>query len=253
MKNRLGIALGLAALVVAALGTTSAGQAAGDALKASVGNAGVAGPLGTQVVRRGPRGPRGRRGPRGLVGPRGPAGPVGPAGPAGPAGPTGPPGAPNPNADTLNGYAANGLVRTARAAGSGTTLTGADVNQATVAITAPSAGFVFIQADYNLTGSGCPCDGWFLIRDNVTGTLVPNYKILLKSTDTGVFASGGMGWTFPVTAGARSFSLQAHKVVGTTVGVDAPMLRAIYVPFGSTGGGTLGPAVAAAASATSTR
>ena len=82
-KNRLGIALGLAALVVAALGTTSAGQAAGDALKASVGNAGVAGPLATQVVRRGPRGPRGRRGPRGLVGPRGPAGPVGPTGATG--------------------------------------------------------------------------------------------------------------------------------------------------------------------------
>ena len=51
------------------------------------------GPLGTQVVRRGPRGPRGRRGPRGLVGPRGPAGPVGPVGPVGPAGPTGPTGA----------------------------------------------------------------------------------------------------------------------------------------------------------------
>jgi hypothetical protein len=83
MKNRLGIALGLAALVVAALGTTSAGQAAGDALKASVGNAGVAGPLGTQVVRRGPRGPRGRRGPRGLVGPRGPVGPAGPTGATG--------------------------------------------------------------------------------------------------------------------------------------------------------------------------
>ena len=72
MKNRLGIALGLAALVVAALGTTSAGQAAGDALKASVGNSGIAGPLATQAVTRGPRGPRGRRGPRGLVGPRGP-------------------------------------------------------------------------------------------------------------------------------------------------------------------------------------
>ena len=96
MKNRLGIALGLAALVVAALGTTSAGQAAGDALKASVGNSAIAGPLASQATpRRGPRGPRGRRGPRGLVGPRGPAGPTGATGATGA---TGPAGAPNPNA-----------------------------------------------------------------------------------------------------------------------------------------------------------
>src|SRR6186997_1562875 len=40
-----------------------------------------------------------------------------PAGPQGPQGPQGPPGAPNPNADTLNGFAANGLIRTALGAG----------------------------------------------------------------------------------------------------------------------------------------
>jgi Collagen triple helix repeat (20 copies) len=83
MKNRLGIALGLAALIVAALGTSSVGQAAGDALKASVGKSTIAGPLASQATRRGPRGPRGRRGPRGLVGPRGPAGPAGPTGATG--------------------------------------------------------------------------------------------------------------------------------------------------------------------------
>ena len=37
MKNRLGIALGLAALIVAALGSTSVGQAAEGSLKATAG------------------------------------------------------------------------------------------------------------------------------------------------------------------------------------------------------------------------
>ena len=39
MKNRLGIALGLAALIVAALGSTSVGQAAEGSLKATAGKA----------------------------------------------------------------------------------------------------------------------------------------------------------------------------------------------------------------------
>src|SRR3954454_2620337 len=45
---------------------------------------------------------------------KGNKGAQGAPGAAGPQGPQGPPGAPNPNADTLNGYAANGLVRVAQ-------------------------------------------------------------------------------------------------------------------------------------------
>jgi hypothetical protein len=116
MKQRTAISLALAALVIAVLGSTSAGQAASDAMKASIEKARttqLAGPLrvhAAQPVRRGPRGPRGRRGPRGF---RGPAGPTGPAGPAGPTGATGaqgqqgrqgdqgPPGPPGPNGPTV--------------------------------------------------------------------------------------------------------------------------------------------------------
>ena len=66
MKNRLGIALGLAALIVAALGSTSVGQAAEGTLKATAGKVAGASPLASQAVpRRGPRGLRGRRGPAG--------------------------------------------------------------------------------------------------------------------------------------------------------------------------------------------
>ena len=48
MKNRLGIALGLAALIVAALGSTSVGQAAERTLKATAGKVAGASPLASQ-------------------------------------------------------------------------------------------------------------------------------------------------------------------------------------------------------------
>jgi Collagen triple helix repeat (20 copies) len=104
MKERLAIALALAALVVAALGSTSLGQAATDAAKASVAKArssSLAGPLRAKAsnpVRRGPRGRRGKRGPRGL---RGPVGPPGAPGQQGAQGIQGVQGIPGPFTDTL--------------------------------------------------------------------------------------------------------------------------------------------------------
>jgi Collagen triple helix repeat (20 copies) len=116
MPQRLPIALSAAALVVALLGATPFGEAAGDAASKGLGAAEAvvtdstldttASP--TAALQRGPRGPRGKRGPRGFRGPRGVrgprglrglrgfAGPAGPAGAAGPAGPAGPAGAAGP-------------------------------------------------------------------------------------------------------------------------------------------------------------
>jgi hypothetical protein len=102
MKARLPIALALSGLVVALLGSTSVGQAASDAAKASVSKARsstLAGPLrakASKPIRRGPRGRRGKRGPRGLRGPIGPAGPVGPVGATGATGAQGPQGIQGP-------------------------------------------------------------------------------------------------------------------------------------------------------------
>jgi hypothetical protein len=130
MRNRLGIALGLAALMVAALGSTSAGQAAGGAVEASIAKAKAsryAGPLATKP-KRGPRGPRGLRGLRGPAGPGGPAGPAGPQGlpgvpgPQGSTGPQGPAGPPNPNAvSAQNADNLDNLDSTAFVRGSGGT------------------------------------------------------------------------------------------------------------------------------------
>lgn len=78
MKERLPLVLSVTAVFIAVLGSTSLGQAAGNAVGQTVQKARASAGLGPAVsqIRRGPRGPRGRRGPRG------PAGPVGPAGSA---------------------------------------------------------------------------------------------------------------------------------------------------------------------------
>ena len=86
---------------------------------------------------------------RGAAGAAGAAGPAGAAGAAGPAGATGPAGAPNPNADTLNGFAASSLIRSANAGANTSAITvgGADVTILTTTITAPTAGFFVVDAD----------------------------------------------------------------------------------------------------------
>ena len=113
-KERLPLAIGLAALVVGVLGWTGLGSAAVSAVRVAFAkNAGAvdgisasrsrkagkllplgrngkfplsAIPAGTQIVL---EGPRGDRGPKGDAGPRGPQGVQGPAGQTGPQGPQG--------------------------------------------------------------------------------------------------------------------------------------------------------------------
>jgi len=70
--RRLPIVVSFAALVVAVLGSTSLGEAAGTAAKAGLVKATGAGPSAAHAgspSRRGPRGPRGKRGPPGPAGP----------------------------------------------------------------------------------------------------------------------------------------------------------------------------------------
>ena len=73
MRQRLPLAISVAALVVALLGATSLGEAARNGVASGVTKAKRATGLGAakQTARRGPRGPRGYRGPRGFQGPPG--------------------------------------------------------------------------------------------------------------------------------------------------------------------------------------
>ena len=90
--SRVAVAMSSTALLVAVLGVTPLGSAAGSAVELARDSA-AAGPSATEAVP-GPRGPRGRRGPRGKRGPQGLRGPQGPGGPQGERGPQGEAGRP---------------------------------------------------------------------------------------------------------------------------------------------------------------
>ena len=79
VKERLPIAISIAALVVAVLGSTGLGEAAQNGVTAGASKAKRATGLGAEKssARRGPRGPRGYRGYRGYRGLRGFQGPPG--------------------------------------------------------------------------------------------------------------------------------------------------------------------------------
>jgi hypothetical protein len=124
MRRRLPIGLGIAALVIAALGFTSLGQASKLARPVSralyANNAGAVNGFHASRTPKansllvltakgkvpdralpdisieipGPPGPQGAQGPQGPAGPAGAAGPAGPSGPQGPMGPSGPAGQP---------------------------------------------------------------------------------------------------------------------------------------------------------------
>ncbi len=92
VKERLPIAISIAALVVAVLGATGLGEAAQNGVTAGATKAKRATGLGAEKssARRGPRGPRGYRGYRGYRGLRGFQGPPGDKGDKGDKGDTGP-------------------------------------------------------------------------------------------------------------------------------------------------------------------
>jgi hypothetical protein len=91
VKERLPIAISVAALVVAVLGSTGLGEAAQNGVTAGASKAKRATGLGAEKssARRGPRGPRGYRGYRGYRGLRGFQGPPGDKGDKGDQGPNG--------------------------------------------------------------------------------------------------------------------------------------------------------------------
>jgi hypothetical protein len=70
MRERLPLVLSATAVFIAVLGSTSLGQAAGNAVGQTVDKAKATAGFGPAAseLRRGPRGPRGRRGPRGFRG-----------------------------------------------------------------------------------------------------------------------------------------------------------------------------------------
>jgi len=108
-------------------------------------------------------------------------------------------------------------------------------------ITAPAAGFVYITGSYTVWNSGCTTVCWAVgyvhhIEDNTFST--PS----IATPPTSYFNAMGLSWVFPVSAGVNTFDIRTYRGSGDgTVYGYWGMLSAIYSPFGSTGGSTLGP------------
>jgi hypothetical protein len=143
------------------------------------------------------------------------------------------------DAVTLNGRAANSLVRAARMSTSNTTeISTTEVTYGSaLSITAPSAGFVVVNANTTIQNVGCTsnCYAYVRVRHIQTGS----YTTLSYSDSQGAgYDSAGNSWVFPVSAGANTFDIRIYRgtsTSGTLNGWYAEM-NAIFVPFGATGG-----------------
>jgi hypothetical protein len=259
MKNRLPIAVSVTALVVALLGATGAANAvtvafAQNAAKLAGFKASKTKKKNTVVVR-GRNGlidrasiPPQARGARGASGPTGPAGPQGAQGAQGAQGVQGPPGEPNPNAEKLDGFDANELLRAAGAQASPTLANLSEATLASVSVTVPRTGRVLVMASVGPNATtGCPCRAVIRLQDPVSGQLSPFVVDTVERTVTDGF-SGGLAAThlFPVTVAAptsRTFNVRGYMYGSGTV-VAAIDVQAVWIPFGATGAASTGVASA---------
>jgi len=167
-----------------------------------------------------------------------------PAGPQGPQGPQGPPGAPNPNADTLNGFAANGLIRTALGAGPAFpdsvalgSCGSAETQVAAVTVTAPGAGFVVVSGSVTArnTTAGGTVRVHLLPSSGVQSSYI--YASTGNGAGTALLQTLSAHWVFPVSA-AGAFTVQLRGCSFAS-GADAfgGQMNAVYAPFGAAGAG----------------
>jgi hypothetical protein len=150
------------------------------------------------------------------------------------------------SASALNGYAANGLARVARMLSAETlTLTISGQTYGTpLSITAPDAGFVLITGSFTVVATascttGCNAEAWI---HHVGGS---DYSMgalgSVSNAATNRYANLAPVHVFPVAAGVNTFELAVVRSPGDgEIKGILGSLTALYTPFGSTGGGTLG-------------
>jgi hypothetical protein len=218
------------ALLVALGGVSRAAQYAASPEAESARNAPSSNAATAQRGPRGPRGPRGRRGPRGLRGLRGLAGPPGPKGDKGD---KGDPGAPNPNAvnaDTVDNFHANSLVRVARAFIDNNALLGpAEGNILSTEILAPTAGFLFIVASSDVFGGPGFGDCWIAIDGTDADATFRTWELGAGNTEENC----NTDYTVPVAAGAHTVVFRGFAEASTRF--DEATLNVLFVPFDGLG------------------
>ena len=152
----------------------------------------------------------------------------------------------NLNADMVDGYHASELVRAARGNSQNFFPFATYTGQTSLTITAPAAGFVLVTGTGFVETTDSSCNYCYVharLHDTTADTVSPN---ILESIGDGTTKETAVAltptWIFPVDAGNRTFELQTAPFPGTaSLLILNPSITALYVPFGSTGGGTLRP------------
>jgi hypothetical protein len=200
---------------------------------------------------RGLRGPRGLQGAQGIQGPKGDRGDTGAPGAQGEKGDTGAPGAPNPNAldsDKVDGYHADELSRVAREQPSDTLSPDDGVKAvASVTLTVPRPGFVVVTSTTDAENGTCACLLETSLVTEDAGASGGSWWTDALLADSGAFGLGFVGTTmntevFTVTTpGEHTFTVAGYMYgpAGATTDLYTD-LNARFVPFGPTGGSTLG-------------
>jgi hypothetical protein len=156
-----------------------------------------------------------------------------------------------PDADRVDGFHADQLARAARMIPNAALTLSPTAEQTfgpALSITAPTAGFVVINATatINNIGSSCTtgCNAFGRVRHIQTGTH-SNLSIAAAhpaSDGQTAYTNVGMHNVFPVAAGENTFDIRLFRGSGNgTLRGDFGEMNALFVPFGPTGGASLDP------------
>lgn len=144
----------------------------------------------------------------------------------------------NVSREAMAAFLQRGLGRASVTLDGGNPISTTSADIATRTITTPGAGFVLVNAHaMAYSGSGCPCGISLQLRNTGTGATSFFYANTLQAA--GQYAALSNGYVFTVSAaGTHTFAASMRTFTGTA---DADVtLTVLWVPFGSTGGSTLG-------------
>jgi|SoiMethySBSTD1v2_1073268.scaffolds.fasta_scaffold395211_2 hypothetical protein len=145
----------------------------------------------------------------------------------------------NLNADRVDGFDANALVRAAQASG-GTVddfNTCADTNLATLTVNAPQAGIILIwsKVAWRWDPNSTPASARAILEDKVRVDGTVAVSGTTDTTNTDVFEISSQSTAVPVTAGAHTLVLQATECGNAMAFVDGSNVMTLFVPFGNSG------------------
>lgn len=148
------------------------------------------------------------------------------------------------NSNYVQGYGRSYLNRVGMA--SHETLFGltSTATNATVTITAPTAGFVKVEATFlaedAFASAACGrCLVLARLHDEGAATDSPVSILSFGTGTSGSYFPASLQWVFSAKSGSHSYSLTtAQSDTGGPADIDNPMVTAQFIPFGSTGSPT---------------